>query len=591
MLTTRSRFRVLSEIAEQNQNESTTDTEQKKEKRRKKVTKELFETEKTYLNHLELVNKHFDFPLRFNCLIPDNIHNKIFGNIEQLCEVNKTLLEYMEQTTIGQAFHYLGPFLKLYSSYANNHENALSSLQEWLQKSSEFKDFIRTQEERPDVQGLKLNALLITPVQRIPRYKLLLEDLLECTSTDHHDYQQLKEAAQQIGEIASHINEHMKQHENFQKMLSIQKSFDSSAPKILAPGREFLREGVLKKVSRKGGKSHDRMFFLFSDMLLYGKPKFLDSGHNSYSCCCVLPLKHCQVEQVLGNVRNGNSSMTETGGMFSISCKEESLLLLSHDPQNVQQWMETLELAIKKLCNNRSTLRKPSSNKLPMRGKSLWRQKKQEKMEDKMIKAKLQPVGEETTACPESPCLPDGLSPFKRNFPDLIKCMSPSRKRKSDNEASSTPQPPVRRRKRGVASISDDHTSTPVKRFTRQTRPISESEYSQTSEVFDNTDEWNVTPGQSEDFTDNTFMQVTMDELDLAEVTDNSFCQPNREEKSHASDVYYTNSYKESKSQTCSRQPFARLLNQGRGFTKRCQNAMNSVQSRINETKQNCSIQ
>lgn len=100
------------------------------------------------------------------------------------------------------------------------------------------------------------------------------------------------------------------------------------------------------------------------------------------------------------------------------------------------------------------------------------------------IKAKLQPVGEETTACPESPCLPDGLSPFKRNFPDLIKCMSPSRKRKSDNEASSTPQPPVRRRKRGVASISDDHTSTPVKRFTRQTRPISESEYSQVGVPF-----------------------------------------------------------------------------------------------------------
>jgi hypothetical protein len=42
----------LSEIAEQNQNESTIDKEQKKEKRRKKVTKELFETEKTYLNQI-----------------------------------------------------------------------------------------------------------------------------------------------------------------------------------------------------------------------------------------------------------------------------------------------------------------------------------------------------------------------------------------------------------------------------------------------------------------------------------------------------------------------------------------------------------
>ena len=57
------------------------------------------------------------------------------------------------------------------------------------------------------------------------------------------------EATKQIGEIALHINEHMRQHENFQKMLSIQKSFDSSAPKILTPGRIFLKEGPLKKVN------------------------------------------------------------------------------------------------------------------------------------------------------------------------------------------------------------------------------------------------------------------------------------------------------------------------------------------------------
>lgn len=56
------------------------------------------------------------------------------------------------------------------------------------------------------------------------------------------------EATRQIAEIASHINEHIRQHENFQKMLTIQNSFDSSAPKILAPGRVFIKEGTLNKV-------------------------------------------------------------------------------------------------------------------------------------------------------------------------------------------------------------------------------------------------------------------------------------------------------------------------------------------------------
>ena len=56
------------------------------------------------------------------------------------------------------------------------------------------------------------------------------------------------EAVQKVSDIATHINNHIKQHENFQKMLSIQKCFDKSAPKILTPGREFIKEGILKKV-------------------------------------------------------------------------------------------------------------------------------------------------------------------------------------------------------------------------------------------------------------------------------------------------------------------------------------------------------
>ncbi|XP_069133251.1 rho guanine nucleotide exchange factor 39-like [Argopecten irradians] len=396
MLSTRSRFKVLNEIAEEEnasfnsgnaEGDKLMQAAAKRERRRQKITIELFESEKTYLSHLELVNKHFDFPLRFNCLIPENVHMKIFSNTEQIMEVNKTLLEYMEEMTVGEAFRYLGPFLKLYSSYANNHQTALSTLQEWMQKSPDFAQFIHTQEDKPEVKGLKINALLITPVQRVPRYKLLLEDLMEHTSPDHHDYEHLQEATKQVTDIAAHINDHIKQHDNFQKMLAIQKSFDSSAPKILAPGREFIKEGPLKKVSRRGGKPLDRMFFLFSDMLIYGKPKFLDSGNKSYSCCCVLPLKHCEIERVLGTVKKTG---TDTGGMmFKVSCKDENLLLYTSDQEEAKSWITTLETHIKKLSSNRSTLRKPSSTKAPMRGKSLFKHRQKERKVDNQQKLKL----------------------------------------------------------------------------------------------------------------------------------------------------------------------------------------------------------
>ncbi|KAK7477585.1 hypothetical protein BaRGS_00031190 [Batillaria attramentaria] len=349
----------------------------RKERRRRKIIRELFETEKAYLHHLELIHKYFYFPLRFNCILPEDAHAMLFSNVEQIKEVNRTLLELMEQSTVGQAFHHLGPFLKLYSMYANNHEQALTTLQEWMQKSPEFAEFIRTEEARPEVMGLKINALLITPVQRIPRYKLLLEDLLQHTPIDHHDYQQLKEATKQIADIAMHINEHIRQHENFQKMLAIQKCFDSSAPKILQPGRVFLKEGPLKKVSRKGGKSFERMFFLFNDVLLYGKPRLLESGGRSYTCCCVLPIKHCKLERVF--VTNTKETDSCAGGVFKITCKEESLLLYSDTAGVAQAWSETVEKAIRKANDDRQTLRKPSSHKIPLRGRSLRKHRQQQK--------------------------------------------------------------------------------------------------------------------------------------------------------------------------------------------------------------------
>ena len=56
-------------------------------------------------------------------------------------------------------------------------------------------------------------------------------------------------ATEQLEAIGSHINEYIRQHENFHKMLSIQNSLTGdSVPTILVPGRRFIKEGRLMKV-------------------------------------------------------------------------------------------------------------------------------------------------------------------------------------------------------------------------------------------------------------------------------------------------------------------------------------------------------
>ena len=73
------------------------------------------------------------------------------------------------QDRIGKVFLELAPYLKFYSTYANDFQSAVKLVEYWTEKNKSFRTLISNQESRPEVKH-KLNALLITPIQRIPRY-------------------------------------------------------------------------------------------------------------------------------------------------------------------------------------------------------------------------------------------------------------------------------------------------------------------------------------------------------------------------------------------------------------------------------------
>ncbi|ELR12419.1 Zn fingercontaining protein [Acanthamoeba castellanii str. Neff] len=119
-----------------------------------------------------------------------------------------------------------------------------------------------------EARRLDLLGLLIQPVQRIPRYQMLLEDLRRRSPEDHPDYQNLTLAIAEITRIANEVNAQMDKEENFLKMYKIQASFIGNVKCLVKEGRVFVREGALIKMCRKVPKK--RWFFLFNDALVYG---------------------------------------------------------------------------------------------------------------------------------------------------------------------------------------------------------------------------------------------------------------------------------------------------------------------------------
>jgi hypothetical protein len=66
---------------------------------------------------------------------------------------------------------------------------------------------------------MALDNLLIMPVQRIPRYNLLLRDLLKHTGESHPDFENLKQAIEVIQRLCDRIDECTEKAANTQNMV------------------------------------------------------------------------------------------------------------------------------------------------------------------------------------------------------------------------------------------------------------------------------------------------------------------------------------------------------------------------------------
>eukprot|EP01124_Arcella_intermedia_P022700 TRINITY_DN3442_c0_g1_i3.p1 TRINITY_DN3442_c0_g1~~TRINITY_DN3442_c0_g1_i3.p1 ORF type:complete len:617 (+),score=145.03 TRINITY_DN3442_c0_g1_i3:671-2521(+) len=141
-------------------------------------------------------------------------------------------------------FNSMVHFLKMYTVYSNRYASACQTLKKELEVNEKFKKEVNSISANSG-SGLDLFAYLIMPIQRIPRYSLLLRDLMKYTAEDHPDYQGLSECLQTIGQVASHINEELRRFENTIRFEEMQKKGLDLKTFIVAH-RSFIKDGIFK---------------------------------------------------------------------------------------------------------------------------------------------------------------------------------------------------------------------------------------------------------------------------------------------------------------------------------------------------------
>ncbi|KAG7265158.1 hypothetical protein CRUP_007384 [Coryphaenoides rupestris] len=308
------------------------------------IANELLHTEIAYVSKLHLLDQVFCAQLmeesRSRASFPPDVVQGIFSNICSiycfhhqflLPALQKRMEEWHVNPCLGDILQKLAPFLKMYGEYVKNFETAMDLLTSWTQRSSAFRTIIQDIQREERCGNLSLQHHMLEPVQRIPRYELLLKDYLHRLPPDAPDYRDTQKSLELIATAAEHSNAAIKKMERMRKLLMVYELLGGEED-IVSPSNELVKEGHILKLSNKNGTSQDRYLILFNDRLLYCVPKLRLIGQK-FGVRARIYVEGMELKE---------TSSVAVPRTFLISGKQRSLELQARTEEEKKDWIKLL---------------------------------------------------------------------------------------------------------------------------------------------------------------------------------------------------------------------------------------------------------
>ncbi|XP_034028648.1 faciogenital dysplasia isoform X2 [Thalassophryne amazonica] len=320
------------------------------------IAKELLHTEEAYVKRLNLLDQVFCTKLT-EAGIPQDVITGIFSNISSIyCFHDKFLLpelktritgEWDSIPRIGDILQKLAPFMKMYGEYVKNFDRAMDLVNTWTQRSSQFKSVVQNIQKQDVCGNLTLQHHMLEPVQRIPRYELLLKDYLKKLPSDALDRKDAEKALELISTAANHSNAAIRKMEKMHKLLEVYERLGGEED-IVNPANELIKEGHIKKMSAKNGTAQDRYLYLFNSMVLYCVPKLRLMGQK-FSVRERIDIASMEVQE------NVKQNLPHT---FAIIGKQRSLELQARTAEEKEDWIQVILATIERHKQNSETFNK-----------------------------------------------------------------------------------------------------------------------------------------------------------------------------------------------------------------------------------------
>ncbi|PRP86552.1 hypothetical protein PROFUN_05190 [Planoprotostelium fungivorum] len=330
--------------------------------RRMKILKEMVHTEEFYCRCLHIYRVRM---MENPEVISASDTSVLFSNVDSILRVNETLLSALQKNMqdwsnrqkLSTIFSSIVPMFKLYTAYINNYETSMKTLNQH-NKFAEFRSLLqKCRSEHPDVH-LDLQSLLIMPIQRTPRYELLLREYLKNMEEEHEERQGIERALNALEQVGSLINESKRKAEGMAKIIDIQERIIGHKMNLVEPHRILVREGGAYREHPNGSTIDFATYlYLFNDGLLITQKKkswLGDDKNNSLLFKEMIPINRIltvsSIEESIEWKRYG----------LVISCrgKEEKFWIETQETRD--QWVDDILFQAAIYIDRQNTLRQTS---------------------------------------------------------------------------------------------------------------------------------------------------------------------------------------------------------------------------------------
>ncbi|OXB79380.1 UNVERIFIED_CONTAM: hypothetical protein H355_007589, partial [Colinus virginianus] len=272
--------------------------------KRQDVIYELMQTEMHHVRTLKIMNDVYSAGMLQELQYDQQVVDKIFPCLENLLHIHsqffQRILERKKESLADKSeknfvIKKIGDILvnqfsgenaermkKTYGKFCGHHNEAVNYFKDLYSKDKRFQAFVKKKMSTSLVRRLGISECILLVTQRITKYPVLLQRILQYTTENEVEHEDLTQSLNLVKDVIAAVNSKVSNYEKKMRLDEIYNRTDSKSIMRMKSGQMFAREDLRhRKLIRDGpvslknaaGRLKEVQAVLLSDMLIFLQEK------------------------------------------------------------------------------------------------------------------------------------------------------------------------------------------------------------------------------------------------------------------------------------------------------------------------------